>query len=315
MINNEIVLFTDGETSIEGTVTPDKDTVWLTQKQMEALFDVKQATISEHINNILSSGELDETSIGFSDKSTGGRKPRIYNLDMILSVGYRVNSKKGITFRRWANNVLKQYILQGYAVNERLLSAQGKTIELQSRIIAGSFDVEEAEVLKAVNAYTDALSLLDNYDHQSLTRPEGTEPVYRLCGRSSRPPARRPLSREAGWKNLRRFSIPEHAPNRLWRATPARSSRSICAAVDAGAMALGCGHKTPLRHAVPRRAQPRPRSFRRREPAPGTPRLRPSTCGRSPCLISFVLYMFSLVPFLFTSISQRQRGLEDVGRG
>ena len=99
---------------------------------------------------------------------------------MILSVGYRVNSKKGITFRRWANNVLKQYILQGYAVNERLLSAQGKTIELQSRIIAGSFDVEEAEVLKAVNAYTDALSLLDNYDHQSLTRPEGTEPVYRL---------------------------------------------------------------------------------------------------------------------------------------
>ncbi|MDO4416092.1 MAG: RhuM family protein [Erysipelotrichaceae bacterium] len=180
MINNEIVLFTDGETSIEVTVTPDKDTVWLTQKQMEALFDVKQATISEHINNILSSGELDETSIGFSDKSTGGRKPRIYNLDMILSVGYRVNSKKGITFRRWANNVLKQYILQGYAVNERLLSAQGKTIELQSRIIAGSFDVEEAEVLKAVNAYTDALSLLDNYDHQSLTRPEGTEPVYRL---------------------------------------------------------------------------------------------------------------------------------------
>ena len=72
---------------------------------MEELFDVKQATISEHINNILSSGELDETSIGFSDKSSGGRKPKVYNLDMILSVGYRVNSKRGIAFRRWANTV------------------------------------------------------------------------------------------------------------------------------------------------------------------------------------------------------------------
>ena len=72
------------------------------------LFDVKHVTISEHISNILASGELDETSVGFSDKSTGGRKPKIYNLDMILSVGYRVNSKKGIAFRKWANNVLKE---------------------------------------------------------------------------------------------------------------------------------------------------------------------------------------------------------------
>lgn len=84
---------------------------------MEELFEVKYATISEHISNILSSGELDETSVGFSDKSTGGRKPKIYNLDMILSVGYRVNSKRGIAFRRWANRTLKQYIIQGYAIN------------------------------------------------------------------------------------------------------------------------------------------------------------------------------------------------------
>ena len=74
------------------------------------------ATISEHINNILSEGELDETSVGISDKSSGGRKPKIYNLDMILSVGSRVNSKRGIAFRRWANNVLKQYIMKGYAM-------------------------------------------------------------------------------------------------------------------------------------------------------------------------------------------------------
>ena len=92
-MKNEIVLFTDGDINLEVELSPELETVWLTQKQMEELFGVKQATLSEHINNIISSGELDETSIGFSDKSSGGRKPKIYNLDMILSVGCRVNSK------------------------------------------------------------------------------------------------------------------------------------------------------------------------------------------------------------------------------
>lgn len=117
-MKNEIVLFTDGDINIEVELSPELETVWLTQKQMGELFEVKQATLSEHINNIISSGELDETSIGFSDKSSGGRKPKIYNLDMILSVGYRVNSKRGIAFRRWANSVLKKYVIQGYAINE-----------------------------------------------------------------------------------------------------------------------------------------------------------------------------------------------------
>ena len=85
----ELVLFTDGDLNIEVQVSPEQQTVWLTQKQIETLFGVSHATISEHINNILSSGELDETSVGFSDKSSGGRKPKVYNLDMILSVGYR----------------------------------------------------------------------------------------------------------------------------------------------------------------------------------------------------------------------------------
>ena len=179
-MKNDIVLFTDGEKNIEVQVSPDKETVWLTQKQMEELFDVKHATISEHINNILSSGELDETSVGFSDKSSGGRKPKIYNLDMILSVGYRVNSKRGIAFRRWANNVLKQYIMKGYAINEKRLVALNKTVEIQSKIIANTLDIEEAEVLRAVNLYTDALLLLDQYDHQSLSKPEGNKSVYRI---------------------------------------------------------------------------------------------------------------------------------------
>ena len=138
-MKSEIVLFTDGDVNIEVQINPEQETVWLTQKQMEVLFDVKHATVSEHISNILASGELDETSVGFSDRSTGGRKPKIYNLDMILSVGYRVNSKRGIAFRKWANNVLKQ----GYAINEKRLQALEKIIDIQSRMLADALDIEE----------------------------------------------------------------------------------------------------------------------------------------------------------------------------
>jgi len=179
-MKNEIVLFTDGDINIEVQINPEQETVWLTQKQMEVLFDVKHATVSEHITNILASGELDETSVGFSDKSSGGRKPKIYNLDMILSVGYRVNSKRGIAFRKWANNVLKQFILQGYAINEKRLQALKKTVDIQSRMLADALDIEEKDVLRAVNEYTDALILLDQYDHQTLSKPEGSTPVYRI---------------------------------------------------------------------------------------------------------------------------------------
>ena len=179
-MNTEIVLFSDGDVDVEVQVSPDQETVWLTQKQMGILFGVKQATLSEHISKILDSGELDETSIGISDKSSGGRKPQVYNLDMILSVGYRVNSKRGIAFRRWANSVLKQYALRGYAINERRLQALEQTVEIQAKMLASSLDVEREDVLKAVNLYTEALTLLDQYDHQALMRPEGKSPIYRL---------------------------------------------------------------------------------------------------------------------------------------
>ena len=165
-LKNEIVLFTDGDINIEVELSPELETVWLTQKQMGELFEVKQATLSEHINNIISSGELDETSIGFSDKSSGGRKPKIYNLDMILSVGYRVNSKRGIAFRRWANSVLKKYVIQGYAINEKRLQALERTVDIQTKMLASTLEVEESDILKDVTSYTDALMLLDQYDHQ-----------------------------------------------------------------------------------------------------------------------------------------------------
>ena len=126
------------------------------------------------------SGELDETSIGFSDKSTGGRRPKIYNLDMILSVGYRVNSKRGIAFRKWANNILKQYIMKGYTINEKRLQALEKTVDIQSKMLADALDIEENDVLRAVNEYTDALLLLDQYDYQELCKPAGNKPIYRI---------------------------------------------------------------------------------------------------------------------------------------
>lgn len=179
-MKNEIVLFEDGDINIEVQISPEQETVWLTQKQMEVLFGVKHATVSEHITNILASGELDEGSVGFSDKSTGGRKPKIYNLDMILSVGYRVNSRRGIAFRKWANNVLKQFILKGYAINEKRLQVLEKTVDIQTRMLADALNIEESDVLRAVNEYTNALLLLDQYDHQAICKPDGNKPIYRI---------------------------------------------------------------------------------------------------------------------------------------
>ena len=118
---NEIILFENQGVKLE--VNLKEETVWLTQAQMEELFDVKHATISEHISNIFKEGELEEkTSVGISDKSTGGRKSKIYNLDVIISVGYRVKSKNGVIFRQWANKILKDYMLRGYAVKSKKIS-------------------------------------------------------------------------------------------------------------------------------------------------------------------------------------------------
>ena len=177
MERKEIAIFESVDKEVVLSVQMDDDTVWLTQKQMEQLFDVKQATISEHISNILGSGELDDTSIGISDKSSGGRKPRIYNLDMILSVGYRVNSKRGIEFRRWANKVLKDYILQGYAVNDIRIKQLGSAVRLMKRV---EEDLDAKQVLDVIERYNTALDLLDDYDHQTMKRPKGSADAYVL---------------------------------------------------------------------------------------------------------------------------------------
>ena len=120
---------------------------------------------------------MDETSIGFSDKSSGGRKPRVYNLDMILSVGYRVNSKRGIEFRKWANTVLKDYIFRGYAVNDNRMKQLGEVVRLMKRT---QESLDSKQVLTVIENYSRALELLDDYDHQTMKRPKGTSSTYVL---------------------------------------------------------------------------------------------------------------------------------------
>ncbi len=179
---SEIVLFETKDREVKLSVPVQGDTVWLTQDQMSELFDTARSSIAYHIGNIFKEKELPkETSVEIFDRSNkASRPPQYYNLDVIISVGYRVKSQRGVEFRQWANGVLKQYIMNGYAVNEKRLLALQKTVEIQTKMLANTMEIESEEVLKAVNLYTEALQLLDQYDHQSLEKPEGSVPVYRI---------------------------------------------------------------------------------------------------------------------------------------
>ena len=180
---NEIVLFETDDKEVTLSVPMDGDTVWLTQEQMSSLFATARSSIAYHIGNIFKEGELEkDTSVEIFDRSTNNasRPPKYYNLDVIISVGYRVKSKRGIEFRQWASKVLKQYMVDGYAINEKRLNALEKTVDIQTRMLADALNVEEKDILRAVNLYTDALALLDQYDHQSIIKPDGKQPVYRI---------------------------------------------------------------------------------------------------------------------------------------
>jgi prophage maintenance system killer protein len=179
----ELVRFTDDGFELDVRTDSENETVWLTQKEMSLLFDVSIDNISLHIKNILKDKELDysvveESSVTASD----GKKylTKLYNLDMIISVGYRVKSQRGIIFRRWANSVLKDYLLKGYAVNERKLIALNKTVEIQNRMLASTLHIDNEELTNVVNAYTNALELLDDYDHQTLKEVNGRKAIYLL---------------------------------------------------------------------------------------------------------------------------------------
>ena len=176
-MNNEIIIFDNQKIKLE--VNLKDETVWLTQNQMSKLFDVSQSTIAEHINNVFEEGELSkETSIGNSDKSSGGRKPLIYNLDVIISVGYRVKSQNGVIFRKWATNILKEHLLKGYTVNEKRLEYLEKTVKLIDIVGRIDYDIDSSdykEIINVINTYSSAFDLLDDYDHQVVKKPKGTK--------------------------------------------------------------------------------------------------------------------------------------------
>ena len=180
-MENEIVLFETKDKEISLRVPIIGETVWLTQTQMTDLFHVDRSVITRHINNVFKENELSKESNVQKMHIANSDKPvQFYSLEVIISVGYRVKSHRGVEFRQWANGVLKRYIIQGYAINEKRMEALEKTVDIQTKMLASVLDVEMRDVLRAVNLYTDALTLLDRYDHQSLEKPNGHKPVYRI---------------------------------------------------------------------------------------------------------------------------------------
>ena len=183
----EVVIFKNGELELEVTVSENRENVWLSQDQMATLFDVDRSRITRHIKNIYDDNELVENSTCAENalvQTEGKRKVKrtikIYNLDMILAVGYRVKSPNGIIFRKWATSILKDYMIKGYTINQKRLDALHKTVEIQTRILASTLELDEKEVLNVIETYANALSLLDDYDHGLLSKPEGTDFIYRL---------------------------------------------------------------------------------------------------------------------------------------
>ena len=182
MDKGEIIIYqaSDGTTSLD--VRLEEETVWLTQAQMVMLFERDRTVITKHINNIFNEKELDEKSnVHFLHIANSDKPVKLYNLDVIISVGYRVKSQRGTQFRIWANRVLKDYLIKGYAVNQRVKLEQlddlKKTVKLLSNVIEHKelTDDEATGLLKVITDYTYALDTLDRYDYQQLLVEQTTE--------------------------------------------------------------------------------------------------------------------------------------------
>lgn len=179
--SNEIVLFETADKTISFPVKLSNETVWLNRSQISKLFERDIKTIGKHINNALHEEMSDDDSVvaKFATTATDGKTymTEHYNLDMVLSVGYRVKSKRGVEFRRWANSVLKDYIIKGYAANHNRMNQLNEVIRVMRRV-ENSLDTKQ--ILNVVESYSEALGLLDAYDHQSMTRPIGNQATYIL---------------------------------------------------------------------------------------------------------------------------------------
>ena len=175
-MKNEIIMFENQQIKLE--VNMKDETVWLTQNQMAELFEKDRTVVTKHISNIFKEDELNEDSNVQKMHIANSDKPvNFYSLDVIISVGYRVKSKNGILFRKWANKVLKDYLIKGYAINNKRLEYLEKTVKLlniASRIEVPLKDNETKEIIKVINNYSNALKLLDDYDHKQIVRPKGT---------------------------------------------------------------------------------------------------------------------------------------------
>ena len=185
----ELVLYQGQNNEFTVEVRTEGDTVWLTQQQMAALYDTSRTNIVEHIQHIYAEKELemDATCRIFRQVQNEGkrmvsREMLFYNLDMIISIGYRVNSKRATHFRRWATTVLKHHLIQGYSVNLNRLSQLNKVVEILSR----SATPEIAGISFVLSAFTTGLQLLDSYDQQNLTKPSGSASDWVLTYESAR---------------------------------------------------------------------------------------------------------------------------------
>ena len=178
MDKNEIVLFEAEDKSVSLNVMLENETVWLSANQMAQLFERDEKTVRKHINNIFSEDELDRDNNTQKMRVVGVTQlVPFYTLDVIISVGYRVKSKRGVEFRRWANSVLKNYIIKGYAVNNNRIKQLGEVIRIMKRT---ENSLDGKQVLSVIERYSTALDLLDYYDHQNMPRPAGIESTYVL---------------------------------------------------------------------------------------------------------------------------------------
>ena len=178
MKKNELVIFETVDNAVKLEVPVNNETVWLTQAQMTELFNVDRTVITRHVNNIFKEGELDrESNVQKMHIANSDKPVAYYNLDVIISVGYRVKSKRGVEFRKWANSVLKQYIMQGYAVNHNRIAELGEVIQIMKRT---QNSLDSRQVLDVIQKYNEALELLDSYDHQTMVRPKGNKATYEL---------------------------------------------------------------------------------------------------------------------------------------
>ena len=182
----DIVKFVDNDFELDVRADKGNETVWLSQKEMALLFAVSTDNVGLHIKNIIAENELDDSTteessvVQIEGNRKVTRKIKIYNLDLIISVGYRVKSQRGIIFRRWANKVLKEYLIQGYSINNKRLEKLNKVIDIQNKMLASALNIDSYELTEVIKTYTNALDLLDDYDHQRLEKPNGNETIYKI---------------------------------------------------------------------------------------------------------------------------------------